>query len=142
MTSASIISSVRKVLINDAEILSYIKNSKRCILQATLKPKAKTPLLTLWLDDSTIISDLPAGNYVFEIGIWVSISVSSAQTKMLALKDRIKTLVNKNPDIINTQGFGAKVRTFDLVSAIKSDENIGALKLYYMPCIFDCIIGD
>jgi len=141
MTSSDIIKSVGEILIADSTINSYIRN--RCYTKYPLKPNSKSPLITLWIDDIGVLpGNLPAGNYRFEIGIWNSINNGSSLEVISTIKDRIRTLVNKNPDTINAQGNGTKVRLFDLVSAIMDEDFVGDLKMWYLPCMFDCIIGD
>ena len=73
---------------------------------------------------------------------WMSTVLSVPMETLTDMKDRVRVLVNNLPDTINAQGFATKVRTFDLVSAVMVEEFVGSLKMWYLPCIFDCIIDD
>lgn len=143
--SKNIIKAVRTILLADATITSYIttkENTYRCYARMPMKSDMITPTLTLWLDDNGQISNLPGGKYTFEVSIWNSILNSTALTVVQDIKDRIKVLLHNKATTINSQGVDTNVYTFDWVSANLSDEHVGELKLWYMPCIFNCIIGD
>jgi len=140
MVSKNIIKAVGTILLADATITGYI--SSRCYAKKPMTSSMTTPLLTMWIDDNGQHGNLPGGNYTFEVGIWNSIINSTALETIQDLKDRVKTLLHNKVSTINSQGVDTNVYIFDWVSANLSDEHVGELKLWYMPCIFSCIIGD
>lgn len=140
MTSKNIILSLGDIFLADENLTADI--GTRCYARRPMTTKMVTPMITMWLDDSNMISDLPAGNYQVEIGIWNNMYNNGALEKISDIKDRTKVLVNNKPGTINSQGHNTKVRTFDFISGVLSDEYLGELKLWYIPCIYNCIIGD
>lgn len=141
MTSKNIIKNIGDILLGDPTITSYISN--RLSAKGGFKASV-TPYITLWIDcdDGNVGINLPAGRYSFEVGVWNSSDKSQALETLLDIKDRVVALLNKQETTINAGTHTTKVRTFDLVSAVRSDEYLGSLKLWYLPCIFECIIGD
>lgn len=143
MVTKNHIRSVGELLIADSVILNKIKSRNRIYVKNPFKNNPKTIAITLWLDTESVVGvNLPANNYNFEIGIWNIIGNNNSLEDMMDVKDKVIDLVNKKPDTLNAQGYGTKFRTFDLVSAVLSDEYVGSMKLWFLPCIFNCIIGD
>jgi hypothetical protein len=140
VTTSNLIKAVRELLIADAALNNYIRN--RCFVRAPMVDSKATPSITLWVDDGKVISDLPAGEYDFTIDLFNSVENPSCMETIVTMKDRVKAVLNKNPSVINNKGYNTKVRIFDLSSAVLNDDLLGVQKLWHLPCVFNCIIGD
>lgn len=118
-----ILSSARKILTDDTTdddsycVRHYVRSSKY-IVQAMNPELKEYPQVTLWFLTGESDAGLPSQEGELRIGIWSELQEQLAKTNSSNLGARIIELLDRNPEVLNEQGFGTIIRTIRKQSAI------------------------
>jgi len=141
----NIISAIRKILIDDdtepsqGHCIDYFVPDEK-VIHGGIPDTMTPPFITLWFETGESFLGLPAQNGELVINVWYNERTILARTKLEQCSSRIVDLIDKNPSVLNSQGFETKVKSIRKIKTfpIPPDDD----GLFHQLLIFAVIFSD
>lgn len=141
----NIISAVRNILISDTtepdtgHCIDYFVPADK-IVHAGTPNTVLPPFISLWFEMGETHLGLPSQKGEMTINCFYNEKERLARTKIEQLSSRIIHLLDKKPDVLNSQGFETKVKSFRKIKAFSIPPEDS--ELYQQLLIFAVILSN